>query len=330
MSKQRLQDGTDHLIRRSIALSAALLALVGAAPAALAEQSADGADYAATAEALFQQGKAAMAMKRFAEACPKLAESQRLDPGGGTLLTLALCHEGEGRTASAWAEFNEALAVAKKDGREDREKIARQRAAALEPKLSRIVVRVPTGVARTAALRIARDGLSLGPPLWGVAAPVDPGFHRITADAPGKNGWSVAVTVGANGDTKEVEVPPLSDMAPAPHGLGTRRIASLVMGGVGLGVLGASTYLGVRALANQREADGKCPEPACTDHTAVDLNADARTSAHLATAGFVVGGAAVGTAVLLWVLAPTRHASSWRASPWIGPGTGGTTVTASF
>src|SRR5688572_3592069 len=91
----------------------------------------------ATAEALFREGTALLDEKKFAEACPKLAESHRLDPATGTLLALAFCHEGEGRLASAWAEFAEVAGRAREEGRTDRELVAREHAANLEPRLAR-------------------------------------------------------------------------------------------------------------------------------------------------------------------------------------------------
>src|SRR5688572_15232873 len=94
------------------------------------------------AEALFKEGRALLDQKKYDEACPKLAESQKLDPGAGTLLALALCHEGQGKTATAKRELEEAAALGKKNGRDDLAKAALKRAAAMEPTLSKLVIRM--------------------------------------------------------------------------------------------------------------------------------------------------------------------------------------------
>src|ERR1041384_8032122 len=108
-------------------------------------------------EQLFLDGKKLMSEGKYDEACPKLAESHRLDPGGGTILNLAVCHQAQGRYASAWSEFREAIDLARTDGRQDREEFATRELAKVEPKLSHltVVVERPT---ETPGLVVMLDG----------------------------------------------------------------------------------------------------------------------------------------------------------------------------
>ena len=115
---------------------------------------------------LFKEGRALVDQGKVAEGCRKLEESQRLDPGGGTLLNVALCHEKEGRTATAWAEFTEALGLAKKDDRPQRIELAQTHIVALEPTLSRLVIQVPEG-SDFPELEIKRDGGVIRRAAWG-------------------------------------------------------------------------------------------------------------------------------------------------------------------
>jgi hypothetical protein len=196
-------------------LRAAATLAIGLAAASLATASPARAEPAthdeAMAETLFKDAKRLMAAGDYASACPKLAESQKLDPGGGTLTALALCHEQIGKTATAWAEFIEVRTGAQQGGRADREKYARQHIAALEPNLSRLTILVDPGTAQLADVTIKRDRISVGQAAWGVASPVDPGEHVIEASAPGKLVWSTRVVVGTDHDSKTVAIPELDD-----------------------------------------------------------------------------------------------------------------------
>jgi serine/threonine-protein kinase len=203
--------------RRLVAQVAAVAGLLGAPAVAHADTSA--ADKA-TAEALFDHARSLMKEGKYAEACPKLAESQRLDAGLGTMLYLADCYDHNGQTASAWALFLEAASLAHTAGQADREKKARAHAAALEPKLSRLSISLAAG-AEIPGIEVKRDGQPIGKALWGTAVPLDPGEHHIEASAPGKQPWSVTLQIGAQElSTRNVEVPALADVpkpaTPAP------------------------------------------------------------------------------------------------------------------
>jgi serine/threonine-protein kinase len=202
-----------QLHRAGRALSA--LALAAAATVGARQGRAQAQGDKATAEAIFDDARRLMGEKKFAEACPKFAESQRLDPGVGVLLYLGDCYEKNGQLASAWATFREALSAARAAGQAPREKTARERAAALEGKLPRLSVLVPKE-AQVEGLTVQREAVLLGKALWGTPVPVDPGSWVIRAAAPGKLPWSTKVELVAGAPVLVVTIPALADAVAAP------------------------------------------------------------------------------------------------------------------
>ncbi len=259
-----------------------------------------------------------------ATACPALEESQRLDPGVGTLLNVAVCHEQSGRTATAWTDFEEALAIAEREGQAERAEFAREHMASLEPRLSRIVLVVPADVDR-ATPTIRRDGSEVARPAWGRAIPIDPGPHTIEVAAPGFQTWTATVTVPSDGSRTEVVVPalvrvevaapppvvppplvpklapPRPAAAPPPDdaAMAPGRVAGWVVAGTGVTMLGVATGLGIATLSIDAASDALC-EPECTTH-GYDLNQQAQRTADASTGLFIAGAitAAVGVGLVV-------------------------------
>src|SRR5688500_12365728 len=170
---------------------------------------AQGGGNKAAAEALFVEGRNLMAAERYAEACPKFEASQEMDPGLGTMLNLAECYEKTGKTASAWAQYREAIPIARAAGSKARQDLATERAKALEERLSTLTIRAMTGDDDDAHLEIRRDGVPVQRAELGSPIPVDPGEHVIEAVAPGKQPWSSKVQVGADAAKVSVDIPKL-------------------------------------------------------------------------------------------------------------------------
>jgi hypothetical protein len=305
-----------------------VLALAVACCAARAEtaRADDAPDQKATAQLLFEQGRSAVEQGRFAEACPKFAESQRLDPGIGTQLWLADCYENNGQTASAWVTFKEAAAAAALR-HDKREEVARQGASSLEPKLSRLMIVVPEAAALQ-GLEVRRDGVVLGALEWGAAIPVDPGVHAIAVGAPGRKAWSTTVELPAKPDTLQVTIPALEPAplpsqessasgsaaatspreAPAPSSASPPnrwRTIGLVTGGVGLVVIGVGTVLSFVAKSAYDDSNaGHChPDNAC-DPTGLQDRSHGFALATGATVAMIAGAAAVVGGAVLYFTAP--------------------------
>ena len=314
---------------------AALTALATLSPRPALAQSR--ASEVAAAQALFDEARGLAKAGRFTEACPKFEESERLDAGPGTEFNLADCYEHAGRTASAWAQFAAVADSLHAIGQREREKVARERAKALEPKLSRLAVNVST-LARVAGLEVKRDGEVLGDAQWGSAVPVDPGKHVIAAAAPGRQPWQQTVDVGGDAKNALVDVPVLAGstraLAPTPgsatlpgrvtsvpsataseteppsHSTDGQKIAGLVIAGAGLVGLGIGGYFGSQAIAKHNQYTPICPNNLCTDPSGVELHNEASSDAFIATVTMTAGAVAVVGGVLLWALAPSAKSDA--------------------
>jgi hypothetical protein len=275
---------------------------------------ADGAGDAALAEKLFLDGRAAMLAGDYAAGCPKLAESQRLDPGVGTMLNLGECYEKQGKTASAWATYREAEPMARRLGQKGRADHAAARAEALAASLAYLTLQVPAK-AKDQKVTITVDATPISPAAWSAPIPVDPGAHAITASATGRKPWSTQVELRSSAKIT-VPVPELAtdltadpvkeDPSPAaPQGGSTQK----TLGWIGVGLGGATLVTGVvfglvaKSKNDDAHADGHCTDVDC-DARGQTLVSEARDAALVSTILFAAGGALTAAGVVLVVTAP--------------------------
>ncbi len=309
------------------------------------------------AEALFEQARSMMTEGKFADACPKFADSQRLDPSPGTLLNLANCYEKLGRTASAWATYREAASAANAAGRADYVASAQRHAEALAPKLAKLTTTVAQPVD---GLSIKRDGVEVAHAEWGVPIPIDAGQHTLDASAPGRKPWSQIVAIAQDGAQVSVAVPPLDEApaattpapapvpgpaplssapAPAPAaptdtGSG-QRVTGLILGGAGIVGLGVSGLFAALAKGKYNDSLGNCPtSPNVCNQTGVGQRNDALTDGNVSSVAFAAGAALLVAGGIVDFTAP--HASSatpsgnLRVSPLVGASTGGALLQGSW
>jgi hypothetical protein len=295
------------------------LALASLAPAlALAQGDATSR---ALAVQLFDEAEALLEQRQIAQACPKYAESYRLDPQLGVLIYLAECYEKNGQLASAWGSFREAEEIARKRG-DARGDHARERAAVLEPRLSYLVIEVPEA-ARVHGLEVLRDGAVLAPVLWGSRAAIDTGAHRVEARARGHKPWQVEVVVSKEGSATALEVPRLLpdpssapgsasaqlDRAPAAKGT-SQRIAAIAVGGLGLAAVGVGGFFGLSAQSTYSDSKELCNDRGICTTRGTELRDSAKSKALVATIATGAGAAALVTAGVLWFTAPKQETPS--------------------
>ena len=304
----------------------------GAAEAAAEDSAAAGQD----ANALFQEGRTLMTAGLFDQACPKFEAALKLKQGVGVLLNLADCYDRIGRTASAWTTYSQAHKLAEEKN-DDRAELAAQRAKALEPRLLKLTVIVPSE-STVPGLEVLRDGVPIDEPFWGTDIPVDPGAYIIEARAPGRLAWSRRVSVTAA--SASITVPPLEvDPAAAPaekerpdaareEGLGTQRVLALVAGGAGIVGVGVGAVFGVVSMSKHNEAEESCASRGgqyVCDQAGFDAADAAIGAGNISTIGFIAGGVLLAAGAVLWITAPSS-----QEAPRVGVGPGRVLVRGAF
>lgn len=307
-------------IARLCAIGVGLAAAIAGGRAARAEDKAG-------AVALFREAGALVDAGQASRACPKYEESLRLYDSVNTRYFLADCYERIGKMASAWAHFLEVAARVHASGDRVKEAKARERAAAVQPKVSRLSVVVEA--ASTPGLEVKRDGTPVGPGQWGVPMPVDAGIHVIQASAPGKRAWTAQVEVKPGGVTSTLVVRALED-DPASRDAGGagdgRRTIALVTAGAGVVAVGVGAALGFAAKSRFDESRPFCNGDRC-DRRGMDIRSSAVARANVATAVFGVGLAAIAGGGVLWL---TARSSTQGASLGLSPAVGGALFQGSF
>ena len=292
------------------------------------------------AEKLFNDAIALVSAGKYAEACPKFEESQKLDPALGTQFDLADCYEHTGRKGSARRLFIEVADAARAAGKSEREKSSRERANALEAIAPRLTVLVPPSAAEV-HLEITVDGAPFPAGKWSRAQPFDAGAHVVAASAPGKKPFDTKVAL-QDGKSAEVKIPELENepVAPPPvaagpdadvareAGTGQRR-TGLIVGGFGVLGLLVGSGAGIFSAVKHGQAKDICADyNQCPDADGRSKWNAATDAGTVSTIGFVVGGMGVVAGALLYFTATKATAGNptsagWWLTPSVGVGSAG-------
>ncbi|MEO6575244.1 MAG: hypothetical protein ABIP89_15470, partial [Polyangiaceae bacterium] len=207
------------------------------------------------------------------------------------------------------------------------------------PLIGRLTI---TAAAESGSLQITCDGERLPREAWGHPRAVDPGAHAITAAEPGKKTYEATLQV-AGGGAESLAIPALEAIlvvAPVPEppppatpepehdkGLTGRRKLAILVGGVGVVGLGVGSIFGLVSINAHKSATNACatPSPCGSVEGAKDWTS-ATQAGNISTVAFIVGGAALATGVVLWVLpaaSPDRKNASVHITPIVGPGSAG-------
>lgn len=289
------------------------------------------ADNRQRADALFKDGKKLMAEKRYADACAAFEESHKLDPGIGAQLNIARCYEEWGKLGRAFTTY-QAAEKAARDANDKRAEDIKGLIAALDSQVPRLTVKPPKGAPKGFQVTMDKKPITV----LGEAFVVDPGPKTLewwVGDGPKKQkivaierGGESEVTLDipkgtvvkpekgeggdGTGDGNGEEKKAVPERAAVPGR--AQRIGGIALGGAGVLAIGVSSVMTLSARGKYNDAlDMYCNgmKNMCNPQ-GLAITQDARSTANTATVIFLVGLAAVGGGVALYLLAPSASSAS--------------------
>lgn len=207
---------------------------------------------------------------------------------------------------------------------------AQDELAQLRPRIPSVEIALGDAEQRSRNLRLVLDGRLIA---YSAPVAIDPGHHEVIAsDADGEQsrlGFDVSegesktlgmawrsVTSRANKKAEQVA-----------SGSTARRNWGVVALSVGATGLGVGTVTGIAALSRYSAAEAHCPANKCTEGAPYPEDGSAfRTLRTISVAGYVVGGAGIGTWLGLLLTTPKPSSERPKVSPWtpvVGMGSAG-------
>jgi hypothetical protein len=321
---------------RWVPAAALAAALLGVAPAALADATAAEKQAART---LMDQGDEALAAKDLTAALRAYQSAHAIMNVPTTGLEVARTQAALGMLIEAHAVAEAVTRMPKVAGESPALERARQDAARI---IEDLAARVPSlqlevvGPTDPLRVEVRLDGVVVPATARAAPLPVNPGKRVLQASLAGHRDALVEVQVEERARTTvrlRLDPDPAATAAPPPQtpplaeppaaiasitpdaprsSWSTQRTVALVVGGVGVVGLGVGSVFGLMAQSKNDEArtPENCPTETRCHSAGKALLDDASSAATISTIAFAAGGAALAAGVVLFVTAPSKRASA--------------------
>jgi hypothetical protein len=284
----------------------------------------------AAARQAFREGEEAENKGDLVAAITKFQQALAIKETAQLHLRIGAAQEKLGRLVDALASYERGLEKAASHPAVA--KVAREQIDALRPRVPLVVVIVER---RPPGLALTLDGAPLAPAAIGTEIPVDPGTHRLHAQAPGWLPRDQTFEAAERGRPRvKVDISPRE--APPPPPRASRVPGALVTSGGALVLAGGVAML-VDSFVRDASITAECEGPGRT-HCPVSMKSQILSAVStvdvIRGTGIAVGVVGVaGVSVGAWLLtraAPPPTTGYVRLAPTLGPGSAGATFFGSF